>query len=186
MILKSYKEEDVEMFPEALFKKFYPRLCDFAGYIIKDQDAAEDIVQDAFIVFLEQKENISSHPNAIKSFLYSSVKNACLNKFRHLKVIDKYNKKFPFETLDDPNLLEGIIHAEIMAKIHQAINLLPVDCAMVLRYGYLEGLQNRKIAEQLNLSIDAVKYQKQKALSLMKVMLGDAVYLLFISYFMHK
>jgi RNA polymerase sigma-70 factor (family 1) len=179
-------EEDIEIFPEALFKKFYPRLCDFACYILKDQDAVEDIVQDAFIVFLEQKENISSHPNAIKSFLYSSVKHACLNKLRHHKVVDTYHKKYPLEVLDDPKILDGIIHAEIMAEIHQAINMLPVDCAMVLRYGYLEGLQNRKIAEQLNISIDAVKYQKQKALSLLKVMLGDSVYLLFITFLIHK
>lgn len=186
MIFKIASEEDIEIFSETLFKKFYPRLCDFACYIIKDQDAAEDVVQDAFIVFLEQKENISSHPNAVKSFLYSSVKHACLNKLRHHKVVDTYNKKFPFEALDDPKLLDGIIHAEIIAKIHQAINMLPVDCAMVLRCGYLEGLQNRKIAEQLNISIDAVKYQKQKALSLLRVMLGDAVYLLFIAFLMHK
>ncbi|SMD01962.1 RNA polymerase sigma-70 factor [Pedobacter nyackensis] len=186
MMVKRHSEEHIEMFPEVLFKKFYPRLCDFACYIIKDQEVAEDVVQDAFVVFLEQKENISSHPNAVKSFLYSSVKHACLNKLRHHKVIDTYCKKIPFETLDDPKLLDGIIHAEIIAKIHQAINMLPVDCAMVLRYGYLEGLQNRKIAEQLNISIDAVKYQKQKALSLMRVMLGDTVYLLFIAFLMHK
>ncbi|ETZ24844.1 MULTISPECIES: RNA polymerase sigma-70 factor [Pedobacter] len=181
-----HKEEDTEIFPEVLFKKFYPRLCDFACYLVKDQDAAEDIVQDAFIVFLEQKEHISSNSNAVKSFLYSSVRNACLNKLRHHKVVDTYNKKFPFEVFDDPKILDGIVHAEIMAEIHQAINMLPADCAMVLRYGYLEGLQNRKIAEQLNISIDSVKYQKQKALSLMRVLLGDAVYLLFVSLLLHK
>jgi len=181
-----HKEEDTKTFPEVLFKKFYPRLCDFACYLVKDQDAAEDIVQDAFIVFLEQKENISSNSNAVKSFLYSSVKNACLNKLRHHKVVDSYNKRHSFEVLDDPKILDGIVHAEIMAEIHQAINMLPVDCAMVLRYGYLEGLQNRKIAEQLNISIDSVKYQKQKALSLMRVLLGDTVYLLFISLLLHK
>lgn len=186
MMFTRSNEEGIEMVPEELFKKFYPRLCDFARYLIKDQDAAEDIVQDAFIVFLEQKENISSHPNAIKSFLYSSVKHSCLNKLRHHKVVDTYNKKHPLEVLDDPKILDGIVHAEIMGEIYQAINMLPADCAMVLRYGYLEGLQNRKIAEQLNISIDSVKYQKQKALSLMRVLLGDTVYLLFISLLLHK
>ena len=149
-MLTRHNEEDTEISPEKLFKKFYPRLCDFACYIVKDPDAAEDIVQDAFIVFLEQKENVSSHPNAIKSFLYSSIKHACLNKLRHHKVVDAYNKEYPNEIFDDPKILDGIVHAEVMAEIHRAINMLPADCAMVLRYGYLEGLQNRKIAEQLN------------------------------------
>jgi len=182
----SQNEADIAIFPEMLFKKYYPRLCDFACYILKDQDAAEDIVQDTFIMFLEQKENISTHPNAVKSFLYSSVKHACLNKLRHHKVVDAYQKKYAFETHNDPKILDGIVHAEIMAEIHQAINMLPADCAIVLKYGYLEGLQNRKIAEELNITIDAVKYQKQKALSLLRVILGDTAYLLFLACFIHK
>nr|WP_068891192.1 RNA polymerase sigma-70 factor [Pedobacter panaciterrae] len=178
--------EGSRIFPEEVFKKFYPRLCDFACYILKDQDAAEDVVQDAFIVFLEQKDSVSTNPNALKSFLYSSVKHACLNRLRHHKVVDSYHKNHPLDVLDDPKILDGIIHAEIMAEIYNAINELPEDCALVLRYGYLEGMKNRKIAELLNVSIDSVKYQKQKALSLLKVILGDTAYLVFLSILLGK
>jgi len=172
--------------PEEIFKKFYPRLCDFAYYLLKDQDAAEDVVQDAFIVFLEQKDSISNHPSALKSFLYSSVKHACLNRLRHHKVVDAYHKSHPLELLQDPKILDGIIHAEILAEIHHAISELPEDCALVLRYGYLEGLKNRKIAELLNISVDSVKYQKQKALGLLKVILGDTAYLVFLTLLLGK
>lgn len=175
-----------EVRPEDVFKKLYPRLCDFANYILKDKDAAEDLVQDVFIVFLEQREKISSNTNAIKSFLYSSIKHACLNKLRHHKVILGYNKKFPAEVLEDPKILDGIIHAEIMAEIHEAINSLPQGCAIILKYGYLEGLQNHKIAEMLDISVNTVKSQKQRALNLLRLRLSDNAYLFLIALFVNK
>ncbi|TKC09509.1 RNA polymerase sigma-70 factor [Pedobacter frigoris] len=168
--------DDFHTLPEKVFKKYYSRLCDFACYLLKDQDAAEDIVQDVFIVYLEEHERISPHPDAVKSFLYSSVKNACLNKIRHLKVVDGYHKKFPLDILDDPQTLNGIIHAEVLSEIHEAINALPEGCALVLKYGYLEGLQNRKIAELLNISLNTVKSQKQRALQLLRLKLSDTAF----------
>lgn len=178
--------DEQELLPEDVFKKLYPRLCDFANYIVKDKDAAEDLVQDVFIVFLEQREKLSSNTNAIKSFLYSSVRHACLNKLRHHKVILGYNKKFPTEILEEPKILDGIIHAEIMAEIHEAIESLPQGCAIILKYGYLEGLQNHKIAEMLDISVNTVKSQKQRALNLLRLRLSDSTYLLLITFFTNE
>nr|WP_067063226.1 RNA polymerase sigma-70 factor [Mucilaginibacter sp. L294] len=166
--------------PEQLFKKLYPRLCDFANYMLKDKELAEDMVQDAFMVYLEHREKISSNFNSVKSFLYSAVKNACLNKIRHNNVIDVYNKKNPFDIYTDTKILEGIIHAEVIAEIYEKINALPPGCAMVIRYGYLEGLSNSEIAALMNVSINTVKSQKKRALALMKIHFGKAAMTLFI------
>jgi RNA polymerase sigma-70 factor (family 1) len=167
--------------PEQLFKKLYPRLCDFANYMLKDKELAEDMAQDAFMVYLEQQEKISSNFNAVKSFLYTAVKNACLNKIRHNNVIDIYNKKNPLDIYTDTKILEGMIHAEVLAEVYEKINALPQGCAMVIRYGYLEGLSNSEIAELMNISINTVKSQKQRALALLKMHLGNATMTLFIS-----
>ncbi|MES2425981.1 MAG: RNA polymerase sigma-70 factor [Bacteroidota bacterium] len=172
--------------PEQLFKKLYPRLCDFANYILKDKELAEDMAQDAFIVYLEQQNKISSDFNAVKPFLYTAVKNACLNKIRHNNVVDIYNKKNPLDIYTDTKILEGIIHAEVIAEIYEKINALPQGCAMVIRYGYLEGLSNGEIAELMNISINTVKSQKKRALMLLKTHLGKAAMMLFILMYVNK
>lgn len=153
---------------------------------MKDINPAEDLVQDAFITFLEQKERISSHPIAVKSFLYTTVKHSCLNRLRHDKVVDRYHKKNVAEVLEEPKILEGMVHAEVMAELYEALNSLPPGCAMVLKYGYLEGLQNHKIAEIMNVSVNTVKSQKQRALNLIRLRLGDSAYLLLIALFANK
>ncbi|RZK66086.1 MAG: hypothetical protein EOO85_27340, partial [Pedobacter sp.] len=107
--MKSNEDFIGDLQPEQLFKKLYPRLCDFANYLLKDRDLAEDMAQDAFMVYLEQREEISTNFNAIKSFLYTAVRNSCLNKIRHNNVVDIYNKKNPLDIHTDPKILEGII-----------------------------------------------------------------------------
>jgi RNA polymerase sigma-70 factor (family 1) len=178
----SKKNEDIicVLPPEQLFKRLYPRLYDFANHLLKDKELAEDMAQDAFITYLEQQETISDNFNSIKSFLYTTVKNACLNKIRHHQVIDVYNKKNPLDIFSDPKILEGIIHAEVIAEIYDKINALPKGCAMVIRYGYLEGLSNSEIAVAMNISINTVKSQKKRALNLLKLHLGKAAMMLFI------
>jgi len=166
--VKNDNEIICDLQPEQLFKKLYPRLCDFANYLLKDKDLAEDMAQDAFMVYLEQREEISDNFNAIKSFLYTSVKNACLNKIRHNNVVDVYNKKNPLDIYTDPKILEGIIHAEVISEIYEKISALPQGCEMVIRYSYLQGLSNSKIAELMNISVNTVKSQKKRGLTLMK------------------
>lgn len=170
--------------PEQLFKKLYRRLYDFAYYLLKDKELAEDVAQDAFVVYLEQQDSIAANFNAVKSFLYTTVKNACLNKIRHNNVVDVYHKNNPLDIYSDPQILEGIIHTEIIAEIYDQINALPPGCAMVIRYGYLEGLSNSEIAKLMNISINTVKSQKKRALSLMKIHLGKAAMALFAAMYL--
>jgi RNA polymerase sigma-70 factor (ECF subfamily) len=172
--------------PEQLFKKLYPRLCNFANYLLKDKEQAKDMAQDAFIVYLEQQDNISDKFSAVKSFLYTAVKNACLNKIRHNNIVDVYNKKNPLDIHSDPKILEGMIRAEVVAEIYEKINALPKGCAMVIRYGYLEGLSNSEIAKEMGISINTVKSQKKRALDLMKTHLGKAAMALFVVLYINK
>lgn len=162
---------------ESVFKKYYPRLCAFAIDFLEDKEDAEDIVQDVFKVYLEKRNIISSNDLAVKSFLYSSVKNACLNKFRHQRVKDKYQEIFMQEEGAEMHCLDSIIHAEVVGNLYEAINKLPKGCALVIRMGYLEGLKNPQIAEALGVSINTVKTQKQRGLTLLRQKLGETAIL---------
>ncbi|QNL50671.1 RNA polymerase sigma-70 factor [Olivibacter sp. SDN3] len=153
---------------EELFKKYYPRLCDFALRYVQDEHLAEDLVQDAFVSFLENKHQVATDDNALKAFLYSCVKFACLNRLRHKKVKKRIEASMDANPVEDPKFLEAIVHAEIMGKIHEAINELPKGCYLIFKEGYLEGLSNQDLAKKLGISINTVKSQKQRGLMLLK------------------
>src|SRR5690606_21515017 len=107
----STNRNDKNIKPEHLFKEYYPRLCDYALRFLKSDEEGEDAVQDAFIVYLEQRDTINEHPAAVKSFLYNTVRNICLNKVRHQKVESRYNEGFYLDSQDENHMLEAIVHA---------------------------------------------------------------------------
>lgn len=64
-----------------------PALCFFANKILKDEEAARDVVQEVFIRFYEKSYDF---PNliALKSFLYSCVQSKALNALGEAKYPD--------------------------------------------------------------------------------------------------
>lgn len=164
-----------ENLAEELFKRYYTRFCYFAYQLLKDEKVAEDIVQDAFVAFWRNRQLISENPVAIKNYFYSSIRNACYNIHRHAKVQARFQQIYQPEISEDPKLLESIIRAEIMDSIYDAIKLLPPSCCKIFRLGYLEGLSNPQIAEELGISINTVKTQKRRALIMLRTRLNPEV-----------
>lgn len=166
---------------ESLFDAYYVRLCEFSVRILKDEELAEDIVQEVFVGLCENPELIPKDLSKTKSFLYSCVKNACFNSLRHQFVVEKHQSSINLD--EEESVVEHIIHAEILGEIHHAISSLPPGCAAIFRKGYLEGLSNTKIAEQLNISINTVKSQKQRGLILLRKVISPEILTLLISPF---
>ena len=151
-----------------LFEKYYARLCYFACRILGDEALAEDVVQDAFLGFIERTESAPVEIHAIRSYLYRSVKNACLNKLRKGKVMEHYEANHDLSEIEEEHALSAMIQSEIVGEIHCALKKLPEGCRMVIGLGYFEGLNNPQIADELNISVNTVKSQKQRALYLLR------------------
>ena len=67
-----------------LFDALYPSLSYLANRYLRDEDMSKDIVQDIFIKVWEKKPSFQNH-NATKAYLYTSVKNQCLNYLKSKK-----------------------------------------------------------------------------------------------------
>ena len=67
-----------------LYKKFFVALCLFAQKFSIGKEAAEDIVQEIFYKLYEERQ-LFHNILTLQSYLYSSVKNSCLNYIRDEK-----------------------------------------------------------------------------------------------------
>ena len=74
---------------ETLFREEIARLHNFAKQYVYDHDAAMDICQNVFVILWEKREDLDMQSN-IRSYLYTSVRNRCLNYIRDQK---KYRSK---------------------------------------------------------------------------------------------
>ncbi len=153
-----------------LFDLYYKRLCYFAHKLIGNKEAAEDIVQDAFVAYWKKSTDFENELS-IKNFLYLTVKNACLNVIRHEEVVKKYAESNNDTGYTEEKITENIIRSEVAGEIHTAIATLPKGCRQVLELAYFSELKNDEIAEQLQVSINTVKTQKARALQLLRLKL---------------
>ena len=68
---------------EDLFRLNYRPLCMFALHYLQDADLVEDVVQECFTVLWEKLEQGADVANR-RAYLYTSVRNRCLDQLRHV------------------------------------------------------------------------------------------------------
>ena len=168
---------------ESLFNKHYQTLCSFAYGFVKNEQAAEDIVQDRFIK-LWQQEIEFTHTQQVKSWLYTAVRNASLDWLRQQQRLqNKYNGHAYLQNMETETFkLQQMIRAEVLEEIYTVIDTLPPACHKVFTMFYLEGKNLRKIAEELNLSINTIKSHKAKGLAILRQKLPPIAFSMALMY----
>lgn len=167
-----------------LFTTFYPALCLFANRILNNFDEAEDIVQNVFITLLHKKVKINK-ATSTKSYLYSSVHNACINHLKQQAYITEKMKNFEQESYEENSYLLGRIENEIMEEIFRTIDRLPEECKKVFKLSYIDGMEVCKVAQTLQISENTVKTQRMRARKFLKENLKDLfpILVLILPYF---
>ena len=161
---------------EALFKRYYDRLLYFAWQYVHDKETARDLVQDAFITYWNNAGSVSSAETQIRNYLYVTVKNACLKHLRHNGVVDRFHTTLDPDPAEEALGASRIIRAEVIGEIYRVIENLPEPYRRISQMGYIEGLKNQEIADRLQVPLNTVKSQKQKALQLIRMQVHPETY----------
>ena len=181
---KSYIHErlktgDIKAF-EMLYNEQYIPLCCFAQRFVFDLDTAREIVQDVFVRIWEKRTSLPVEIS-LKAYLYTSVRNKCIDYLKHLNVEYEFEKKRikeiresgnnSFNTIDDP--LDGLVTKELENAIKDATENLPQKCREIFELSRFKGLKYREIAEKLNISVKTVETQMSRAIESLKKKLSN-------------
>ncbi|MET3888413.1 RNA polymerase sigma-70 factor (family 1) [Chitinophagaceae bacterium OAS944] len=158
---------------ELVFKEYYTQLVVFTAKITGSQDEAEDIVTEVFLGLFKRCNMFDSEPN-IRAFLYVSCRNRCLNYLKSKKRHDVRSLEFAEEIKDDTLLeYEYSIMAEIVEAVQNSIDNLPEECQRIFKMLYYEELKPAEVAARLQISVNTVYVQKSRAISMLRLKLGD-------------
>ncbi|WP_299108407.1 sigma-70 family RNA polymerase sigma factor [uncultured Winogradskyella sp.] len=157
----------------SLFDTLYPPLCLFANKYLNDIDTSKDIVQEVFIKIWERK---IEYPNffAIKSLLYKSVRNRCLDYLKskyHRSMVQSPDIDFD-HMLSDEFFYTQLTLIDTYDQLETAIKHLPKKSEAVIRLT-LNAYTNKEIAEELSISKNTVKSQKRIAYNKLRQSLGS-------------
>ncbi|MFV0592908.1 MAG: sigma-70 family RNA polymerase sigma factor [Draconibacterium sp.] len=143
-----------------MFEAYFPELVRFAEKLLFDVMGSEDVVKDLFLYLWENASNLDVKIS-LKSYLYQSVKNRCLNRLKKVDIKAAYDVAEIEGILYDINIEdEDVVSLE--DEISKAIKKLPAKMAMIVEMKYLNGRKRSEIAEELNISELTVKNQLAK------------------------
>lgn len=160
-----------------LFERYYAALCAFATGYVEDSDSAEDIVQDVFFKLYTDKVVFDSVV-ALKSYLYTAVKNQSLNYLKHQRIKQEYIVSRE-EKEQTTFFFNRIVEQELVMLVTEAMTELPEQTRKVMEL-VMEGKENPEIAEELGVTIDSVKSHKKRGRQFLKSRLGEIMSLLIL------
>jgi RNA polymerase sigma-70 factor (ECF subfamily) len=172
--LKSGNESGLEV----LFDRYYKPLVVFSIKFVDSLDAAEDIVQDFFIRFWEDKKFLQVN-ESLKSYLFTSIRNSSLN---YLKKNDKFIK-LPeeifndelFFTTDDLDELE-----EKRKMLYIEINKLSPQSKKIFEAIILGNEKYKDVAKNLGISVNTVKTLLSRSLKKLRNSLDIIILILIV------
>ena len=155
-----------------LFLHFYPSLQQFAFSFLRSKQLSEEAVSDVFIKIWEKRKALHTITN-LKFYLFTSTRNTALNYLKKQKgrqnlLPDDYWVELKSVFFDPEQLM---ITAEMIHKIHEAVQSLPARCKLIFKLVKEEELKYREVAELLNLSLKTI--ENQMTLALKKI--GSAI-----------
>lgn len=154
-------------------------------YVVSEEDA-ENIVQDVFMELWEKREALTMHTNLI-AFLFTAIKNRCLNHLRHKIVIQEtasqLQEEYAITLRMNLNSLEAFdqnlfTEQDIEKIIIRALNSLSERCREIFVMSKIEGKKQKEIASELNISINTVETQMGIAYRKLRTELKDYLPLL--------
>lgn len=158
---------------EQVFKTHFKNLHAYACSILKDDMAAEEMVQNVFFKLWDRSESIHI-AGSLAAYLYRAVNNESLNYLKHQKVKEAHALHVAYISPAQRDTPSKTLQAkELEARLHKALNELPEQCRTIFQMSRFEELRYREIAERLGLSVKTVEAQMGKALRVLREKLAD-------------
>lgn len=172
LIRRIHIDEDESAFNE-LYKQYIGRLYQFAYSFLDDGEAAEEIVNDVLIRLWVGRRNLGEIRNT-QVYLYTSIKNMCLNHLRSVSSKKNNEQKvfeaYYFQLSVDPSQL--LISKDLSGHVLKAVNQLPERCKLIFKMVKEDDLSCNEVASILGLSPKTVFAQLAIALKKLDSALG--------------
>lgn len=171
---------------DSIYINNFSRLFLFAKEYVLFDEEAENIVQDIFLMLWEKRDALRVDVS-LTAYLFTLVKNKCIDFLRHRMVEQMYSENIQHEYNEELNVklfaLESFDHnfsseEDIETLLRNAIDKLPERCRLIFIKSRIEGKKYKEIAEELNLSVNTVEGQISIALKKLREELKDYLPLL--------
>ena len=170
-----------------IYERYCKRLYGFVLRYIKQEDDAEEIVQEVFVKLWEARDKIDVY-SSFDSFLFTIAYNTTMSLFRKRIKEKKYLEylKSIQQVQNAPNVIEEIHFNELNASVQSLLEQLTPRQKEIFQMSREEGLVHDEIAKKLGISVNTVKKHMTNTLIFLKSNMDNnlLVSLLFVCLFL--
>ncbi|WP_318312688.1 RNA polymerase sigma-70 factor [Flagellimonas crocea] len=168
-----------------IYEFYRPKLVVIVNSYVPSREDAEEIVHDVFIKLWDKWADLQITSN-LTGYIYSMTRNACLDYLRAKK--NKLTKEMSLEQQEfwlnhgalADDMASSILARELQSLVDQAIEQLPEKCQKVFKKSRVEGLCNKEISKELEISPKTVENHMTRALRQLRVALAEYLPSLFL------
>lgn len=171
-IIHRLKKDDKSAVDE-LFAYYYPRLYHFSKSILKIETDIDDICQEVFVKIWLNRHKINN-ADTFNAYIFTITKNEVLNLIRsNVKKQTFLDQLFHLSVAEEYQTQNFIEYDEIKSGIDKIVAGLPEKRQRVFILSRTEGLTNKEIAEQLNISEKTIEDHITHAIKYIKTSLNE-------------
>ena len=156
-----------------VFNYFGPRIKSFLMNRGRNQQSAEDVLQEVMIALWEKSHMYNSDKASVSTWLFTIARYKHIDRLRrdsrHIADSDEPDLR----ASDDPEAADNVLQDQRAVAVKAAISDLPEDQQTVIVMSFNKGLSHSEIAEQLGLPLGTVKSRIRRAFQRMREELGE-------------
>lgn len=172
LLIEGLRKRDKIIF-DYVFNYYYSSLCAFSAQYLNERNAVEDLVQDFFVSLWVDAPRIQIKVS-LKSYLFTSIKNRCLDHQKHKKISEKY-QNFVLFSKDNQNSStdQYFAESELRQACQKSMEKLSPRCREIFEMSRLKGLSNQEIADKLGITKRTTELQISNSLKILRKELAE-------------
>jgi RNA polymerase sigma-70 factor (ECF subfamily) len=162
--------------PQALidaYASYGTRVFSLIFRIVRDRQAAEELLQDTFMRLWDRFEAYDADKGALLSWLFRVGRNCALDFLRKESRRGHFDVVFIEGDSELENLHEDVLSSEMVFVVRDALSALPSAQKLLIELAYFEGLTHSELAEQTGDSLGTVKSRIRLGLKKLREVLGN-------------
>ncbi|MEI6221302.1 MAG: sigma-70 family RNA polymerase sigma factor [bacterium] len=164
-----------------LYDYYFPKIYNYVYYRVGNREHAEDMTSEVFIKVISRFETFSGDCQAFTGWIYRIAGNSITDYYRlgqrktqvhYVDETDLIGLVDSSATEVEVNFIDAIDKERLMSEVRESINTLPAIEQEIITLKFFEGLDNKTIAEVMNMKQGNFNVRLHRTVEKLKTLLG--------------
>jgi RNA polymerase sigma-70 factor (ECF subfamily) len=153
---------------ESIWEAFSGPLRKFIRVRVRDDDEAEDLLQEVFIRIHTRIDTLEDHTR-LAAWVYQIARNLIVDTYRARREVLPLPEVVPVQ----PEFEDSSAEAQIAAGLEEMVSELPDKYSQALLLTEFQGMKQTELAERLGISVSGAKSRVQRGREMLRQSLLD-------------